>query len=115
MKKLIELIISGLAVFLAAYLLPDVRVNSVLTALLVALLLAVANATIGVVLHILTIPINFLTLGLFSFIINVCMVLLVDFWVDGFHTSGFISAAIFAITLGVLKIIFGWFKPAKEA
>lgn len=114
MKKLLELLFSGLAVLVAAYVLPGVSVNSALTALLVAGLLALANGTIGVVLHLLTIPINFLTLGLFSFIISVCMVLLVDFWVDGFQTSGFISAAWFAITLGLVKIIFSWFKPAKN-
>jgi uncharacterized membrane protein YvlD (DUF360 family) len=42
------------------------------------------------------------------------MVLLVDAFVSGFHTVGFISAAWFAIVLGLLKIIFNWFKPEKK-
>ena len=76
--------------------------------------MGLSNATIGFVLHVLTIPLNFLTLGLVSFIITVCMVLLVDAFVSGFHTAGFISAAWFAIVLGLLKIIFNWFKPEKK-
>ncbi|MFM6954533.1 MAG: phage holin family protein [Sphingobacteriaceae bacterium] len=114
MKTLLEILLSGVAVLIASYVLPGVSVDSFLTALWVALLLALANATIGLVLHILTIPLNFLTLGLVSFVINVCMVLLVDAFVDGFHTAGFISAAWFAIALGALKIIFNWLKPEKK-
>jgi putative membrane protein len=114
MKTLLEILLSGISVVLAAYILPGVSVDSFVTALWVALLLALVNATIGFVLHILTIPLNFLTLGLVSFIITVCMVLLVDAFVSGFHTVGFISAAWFAIVLGLLKIIFNWFKPEKK-
>jgi len=114
MKTLLEILLSGIAVLLAAYILPGVSVDSFVTALWVALLLALVNATIGFVLHILTIPLNFLTLGLVSFIITVCMVLLVDAFVSGFHAVGFISAAWFAMVLGLLKIIFNWFKPEKK-
>jgi putative membrane protein len=114
MKTLLEILLSGFAVVLAAYILPGVSVDSFVTALWVALLLALANATIGFVLQVLTIPLNFLTLGLVSFVITVCMVLLVDAFVGGFHTIGFISAAWFAMVLGLLKIIFNWFKPDKK-
>jgi putative membrane protein len=89
MKLLIEILLMGVAV------------------VIVAILLAFANATIGFILRVLTFPINFLTLGLMSFIITVLMVLLVDKIMVGFHTQGFLSAMLFALVLSIIKMIFG--------
>lgn len=114
MKFIIEILLTGLAVVIAAYLIPGVNVNGYLTAILAGLLLAFANATIGTILRILTFPINFLTLGLMSFIITVLMVLLVDRFVDGFETSGFFSAMVFALVLAVLKMVFSLFTPSED-
>lgn len=111
MKFIIEILLTGLAVVLAAMLIPGVQVDGYLTAIVAGLLLAFANATIGTLLRVLTFPINFLTLGLMSFLITVLMVLLVDRFLDGFSTSGFFSALIFAIVLAVIKMIFGILNP----
>lgn len=110
MKLVIEILLMGVAVALAAYILPGVEVNGFLSALIAAVLIALANATIGTILRLLTFPINFLTLGLMSFIITVLMVLLVDSLMDGFNTSGFISALLFAIVLALIKMVFGMFS-----
>lgn len=91
---------------IAAYLLPGVAVDGFWSALIAGVLIALANATIGTILRILTFPINFLTLGLMSFIITVLMVLLVDNLMDSFNTTGFFSALLFAIILSVLNMIF---------
>ncbi len=106
MKLIIEILLTGLAVAIAAYLLPGVSVDGLLSAILVGILLALANATVGLILRILTFPINILTLGLMSFIITVLMVLLVDGLMDSFNTNGFFSALIFAIVVAVLKMLF---------
>ena len=106
MRLIIEILLMGLAVAVAAYLLPGVNVDGFGSAILAGILIALANATIGTILRILTFPINFLTLGLFSFIITVLMVLLVDNLMDSFNTTGFFSALIFAIVLSVLNMIF---------
>ena len=107
MRFIIEILLTGLAVFIAAHVIPGVHVNGYFTAVLTGILLAVVNATIGFILRILTFPINILTLGLLSFIITVCMVLLVSRLLTGFHVDGFFPAALFAIVLAVLKMIFG--------
>nr|WP_294899042.1 phage holin family protein [uncultured Pedobacter sp.] len=114
MKLIIEILIMGVAVLLAAFLIPGVSVDGFGSAILVGILLALANATIGFILRILTFPINFLTLGLMSFIISVLMVLLVDSWMDSFHTSGFFSAMIFAIVLAIIKMLFNTNKAVKD-
>jgi putative membrane protein len=78
MNFIISLILSTIAVFAAGYIVPGVQIDSLTTALIVALVLGLVNATIGFLLKMITAPLNWLTLGLVSLIINVLMVLLVD-------------------------------------
>ena len=106
MRLIIEILLMGVAVAIAAYLLPGVEVSGFWSAIIAGVLIALANATIGTILRILTFPINFLTLGLMSFIITVLMVLLVDNLMDSFNTTGFLSALFFAIVLSILNMIF---------
>ncbi len=110
MRFLLEILLTGLAVVLASYFVPGVHVNGYFTAIIVGVLLALANATIGFILRLLTFPINILSLGLMSFVITVLMVLLVDKFVVGFSTAGFISAMIFALVLSLIKMVFGNFS-----
>ena len=106
MRIIIEILLMGIAVAVAAYLLPGVSVEGFWSAIIAGVLIALANATIGTILRILTFPINFLTLGLMSFVITVLMVLLVDNLMDSFNTNGFLSALLFALLLSVLNMIF---------
>lgn len=106
MRLIIEILLMGLAVLLGAYIIPGVQVDGYGTAIIAAILIALANATIGFILRILTFPINFLTLGLVSFIITVLMILLVDNIMSGFNTSGFWAAAFLAIAVALIKGLF---------
>ncbi len=105
MKLIIEILLMGLAMMVGAYIIPGVQVDGFLSAVIAALLIAIANATIGLILRIFTFPLNILTLGLISFIITVLMILLVDSWMSGFNTSGFFAAAILAIAVSVIKML----------
>ncbi len=107
MKFLISLIFSALAVFAAGYIVPGVQVDGFVTALVVALVLGLVNATVGMLLKMLTAPLNWLTLGLVSLVINVLMVLLVDNFISGFSTNGFWAAAIFALVLAIIQAFLG--------
>jgi len=107
MRFIIEILLMGLAMLLGSYLVPGVHIDGFGTAIIAAILIALANATIGLVLRLLTFPINFLTLGLMSFIITVLMILLVDSMMKGFNTSGFFAAAFLAIVVALIKAIFG--------
>ncbi|WP_207424550.1 phage holin family protein [Desertivirga brevis] len=110
MKFIIEILLIGVAVSIAAFFIPGVQVNGFGSAIIAGILIGLANATIGTILRLLTFPINLMTLGLMSFIITVLMVLLVDHYMAGFNTSGFIAALIFAVVLSVVKMIIGIFK-----
>lgn len=103
MNFIISLIFSTLAVFVAGYIVPGVQIDSLTTALIVALVLGLVNATIGFLLKMITAPLNWITLGLVSLIINVLMVLLVDNLIGGFNTNGFWAAAVFALVLAIIQ------------
>jgi putative membrane protein len=107
MRFILEILFMGLAMLLGAYIVPGVSIDGFGSAIIAALLIALANATIGFILRLLTFPINVLTLGLVSFIITVLMVLLVDSLMKGFNTTGFLAAAILAIVVAVIKTILG--------
>lgn len=106
MKFLVEILLLGVTVSVVAYLIPGVWVDGFWSAIVAGLLIAIANATIGTLLRVLTFPINLITLGLMSFIITVLMVLLVDSLLTGFETTGFLEALIFALLLSVIKMVF---------
>nr|WP_068886806.1 phage holin family protein [Pedobacter panaciterrae] len=107
MKLIVEILLMGLAVFLGAKIVPGVQVDGYGSAIIAAILIALANSTIGLILRVFTFPINFLTLGLMSFIITVLMIMLVDYLMAGFNTTGFWAAALLAIVIALIKAIFG--------
>ncbi len=103
MKKIIHVLLSAVAVFVSAKLLPGARVDSFATALVVAVVLGLVNAVVRPILFILTLPINILTLGLFTFAIIGGCVELVARIVPGFHVASFWWALAFALVLSVLN------------
>lgn len=105
MKLILEILLMGLAMLIGAYLVPGVSVDGYGSAIIAAVLIAIANATIGLILRIFTFPLNVLTLGLISFIITVLMILLVDNLMTGFNTTGFLAAAVLAIAIAIIKML----------
>lgn len=103
MQIIVSLILSVLAVLVSAYVLPGVKVDGVFTALVVAVLLSVVNTFIKPLVVLLTLPINIITLGLFSLVINALMVMLVDAVVPGFQVDGILWAVVFSIVLSVIS------------
>lgn len=110
MNILINLLLSTLAVIISAYVLPGVHVSSFLTAMVVAIVLGILNAVIKPLLVLLTLPITIMTLGLFTFIINGIVILLVSSLVPGFQVDGFGWAILFSIVLSLVSYIISSFK-----
>ena len=105
MKLVLSLIINAVAVFAAAYLLPQVSVDAPLTALWVALVLGVLNSTLKPILKILTLPINFMTLGLFGLVINLLILYVATLIVPGFAIAGILGYVLFSLVMGVIAAI----------
>lgn len=103
MNLLIKLVINTIAIIIAAYVLPGIRVDGITAALIVAILLGVVNAILKPILVILTLPITILTLGLFTFVINALLVLLVDQLVPGFDVVNFWWALLFSVIVSLVS------------
>lgn len=102
MNLFIHWLVATVAVAVTAYLLPGVAVESVVAAFVVALVLGIINAFVRPVLLLLTLPINLLTLGLFTFVINAALILLTSRLVPGFHVAGFWWAVLFGLVLSLV-------------
>ncbi len=104
MRLILNWLVAALAIMVAAYLLPGVSVSSLFVALVVAIVLGLANALIRPILFILTIPINLLTLGLFTLVINGLMVLLASSLVPGFEVKNLLAAVLFSVVLWLINL-----------
>ncbi len=105
MHFLLKWLISALAIILTAYLLPGITVAGFWTAIWLAALLAIINVILRPILIILTLPINIITLGLFTFVINALLILLASSIIKGFEVSGFWYAMLFSIVLSIISYI----------
>jgi len=102
---LIRWIVITTAILLAAVILPGIHVESLAAALAAAAILGIINTFMRPVLLILTLPLTILTLGLFAFIINALMLLLVSAFVPGFKIDGFGWAFLGALLISVISWI----------
>ena len=93
-----------MAILVIARLVPGIHITSLSAAIIVAFLWGLINITLRPILILLTLPINLLTLGLFSFILNALLFWLVALVAPGFTVSGFIPA----LQGSVLLTLVGW-------
>jgi len=110
-------LLNALALILVSRLIAGFNVSSIWSALIAAAILGLVNILIRPVILLLTLPINFLTLGLFTFVVNAAMLLLVSSIVRGFSIDGFGTALIGAILLWLVSMVLDWIlvKPAQTA
>ena len=107
MNLLIHWLIASLAIIVSAYILPGVHVENFLTALATALVLGLLNMIVKPILVLLTLPINILTLGLFTLIINASIIMLATVIVPGFEVASWGWAILFGIVLALVNMLFG--------
>jgi len=105
MKLLMHWAIAAISIGIASYLVPGVAITFGGT-LIAAVVLGALNLFIRPILLVLTLPINVLTLGLFSIVINALLVWLASYIVPGFVISGFWVALVFAVALAIINWVF---------
>jgi len=105
MQFIINLVVNGFAVFIASYLLPGVQVKDFFTAIVVSIVLGIANTILKPILVILTLPITIVSLGLFYIVINGLLILLTSAIVPGFTVKNLLWAIIFSFVLSIVN----WF------
>jgi putative membrane protein len=105
-------------ILLSSILIPGIKVDELSTAVIAAALLGIINIFIRPILIVLTLPLNILTLGFFTFIINAFLLKLVAYFVSGFEINNFLSALLCALLISVVNWITNYFiahanKPQK--
>jgi putative membrane protein len=114
MRLLLNWILSALAVWIVSRVVPGIYVSGPIAALIAALAIGFVNATLGVLLKVLTFPLTLITLGLFWFVINALMLKFASALVPGFVVRGFGAAFIGAILLSLVNMLLKWlvFPPS---
>ena len=103
MTFILRILLTAVVVVFLAKFLPGVTVAGYLTAIIVALVLALLNLIVKPVLILFTLPVTILTFGLFLIVINAIIILLADAFVSGFNISGFWIAVLFSILLSIFQ------------
>ena len=106
MSIIIKWLLSALSIIISAYLIPGVVVASLWTALIISLVLGLLNLVVKPILLLLTLPVNLLTLGLFTFVINALMVWFTSTIVKGFTVGSFLNALLFSLLLTIIQYLF---------
>jgi putative membrane protein len=102
---MIRWLVITVAILLASTMVSGIRVESLTTAIIAAAILGIINDFLRPVLLILTLPLTILTLGIFAFILNALMLLLVAYFVPGFEVNGFFSAFLGALIISIVSWI----------
>src|SRR4029079_2844866 len=105
-RLIVNWIFSAVALMIVAHVVGGFTVASFTSALIAAVVIGFANATIGFILRVLTFALTLVTLRLFWFVINAIMLKLAAMFVPGFQISGFIPALIGAVVLSIVNLMF---------
>lgn len=105
---LVKILINAVALMITANLIDGIYVDGLGAVIVASIILGIINAVIRPVLLVLTLPLNVLTLGLLTFVINGFMLKLVAVVVSGFDIAGFWSAVVGAVILSVVSTVLSW-------
>lgn len=113
-RLLIHWLISALLLMVVAKVVPGFTVNGFTSALVAVVVIGLVNATLGLILKVLTFPATLLTFGIFLVVINALMLMVASHFLNGFHVSGFVPAFWGALMLSLLHMIVKWIAPKEN-
>jgi|SRR5271165_393546 len=106
MRLLLNWLLSAIALLIVSYLVPGFHVEGFKAALIAAVVIGLINATLGILLKVITLPITLLTLGVFWWVVNALMLMLASkLLAPGFVVSGFFAAFLGAIVLSLVNVV----------
>ncbi|HZQ91538.1 MAG TPA: phage holin family protein [Terriglobales bacterium] len=116
MRLLLHWLLSALTLLLVARFVPGFYVSGLGSALIAAVVIGLVNATLGLLLKIITFPLSVMTLGIFIFVINALMLKMASAVAPGFEVRGFGPAFVGAILIFILNTLWHWLlgKPERE-
>jgi putative membrane protein len=109
----LRLLIAAAGLWLADFLLSGIRIDSLGTLAIAALLLGIVNALVRPLVVFFTLPLTILSLGLFLMIVNAAMFGLVAVLLDGMHVAGFFSALLGWLIVSLTSTVASWYVGPK--
>ncbi len=107
---LMSLVVNAIAFYVMSYIVPGVEIAGFETLVVVSVIWGILASLVRPVLIIMTLPINVLTLGLFTFVINALLLMLMTRIVPGFEIKNFSTALLAAVVLAVINMFLGMLK-----
>jgi len=108
-------ILNAVALLIVAHFVNGFTVSGFVSALIAVVIIGLFNATLGLLLKIITLPLGILTFGLFFLVINAVILWFSSKFVPGFSVTTFKAAFFGALALAVLHLLFGFFGGSKKA
>jgi putative membrane protein len=114
MKFLINTLITAVSILITSYIISGIQVANFTTAVIAALVLGIVNFFIRPLMLLVTLPVNIMTLGLFTFVVNALMLALAAAVVDGFSISGPLAAIVGSLIISVVSTVLSTILNTKK-
>lgn len=101
---LLKWVLLALSITLIAWIIPGIRVENFISAMFVCIIIALINTFIKPILQVITLPINIMSLGIFSLVLNALLLMLAGWIAPGFEVDGFLNALFGSILLSLLAM-----------
>jgi putative membrane protein len=114
LRLLLHWILNALALLVVSHFLEGFEVSNVVSAFIAVVVIGLLNATLGLFLKIITLPLGILSFGIFFLVINAVILWFSSKFVPGFAVTTFKAAFLGALALAVLHLLFGFFGKAAK-
>ena len=112
MRWLLQWILNAVALLVVAYFVQGFEISGFVSALIAVVVIGLLNATLGLLLKIITLPLGILTFGIFFLVINAVILWFSSKFVPGFAVTTFKAAFLGALALAVIHMLFAFFGAA---
>ena len=114
LRLLLQWILNAVALLVVAHFVQGFEVTSFVSALIAVIVIGLLNATLGLLLKFVTLPLGILSFGLFFLVINAVVLKVSAKFVPGFAVTTFKAAFLGALALAVLHLLFGFLTPKRR-
>lgn len=115
LRLLLHWILNAVALLLVSHFVAGFHVRNLAAALIAVIVIGLFNATLGLLLKIITLPLGILTFGIFFLLINAVILWFASHFVPGFAVTTFKAAFLGALALAVLHLLFGFLGSATRS
>ena len=113
-RMLLHWVLNAVALLIVSHYVAGFVVDTFVSALIAVVVIGLLNATFGLLLKVITLPLGILTFGLFFLVINAIMLKFAGHFVPGFQVETFKAAFLGALALAVLHMLFGFLTPKRR-